>query len=42
MDAKANFVLENLIVKTFLKGSHLFGIGGKQAGTNTMTNLQLK
>ena len=42
MAAKANFVLEILIVKTFPKGSHLFGGGGKQAGTNTITNLQFK
>ena len=38
---KSNFVLENLIGKTFPKGCHLFGGDGRQAGTYTITDLQV-
>ena len=41
MAAKADFVFENLIGKTFAKGCHLFGGDEKQAGTYTITDLQV-
>ena len=41
MAAKANFVLENLIVKTFPKDSHLFSGDGKQAGTYLITDFKV-
>ena len=41
MAAKANLVLENLIVKTFPFGCHLFRGDGKQAGIYTITDFQV-
>ena len=38
---KSNFVLENLIGKTFPKGYHLFGSDERQAGTYTITDFQV-
>ena len=35
---KINFVLENLIRKSFPNGSHLFGGDGRQPGTYTITD----
>ena len=36
---KSNFMLENLIGKTFPKGCHLFGGDGRQAETYTITEV---
>ena len=41
MAAKAKFLQEILPVKTFPKGCHLFGGDGRQAGTTTITDLQV-
>ena len=42
MAAKANLVLENLIVESFPKGSHVFERDGKQAGTVKIIDLNVR